>query len=55
MTKFVLECLRLYYAGLIEYVIVFDMPFLFNGNFSVSEIHKQISIFLIQNKKQFGK
>ncbi len=35
MTKFVLECLRLYYSGLIEYVIVYDMPFLFNGNSTI--------------------
>ena len=31
MTKFVMNCLKTYYAGLIEYLIVFDMPFLFNG------------------------
>ncbi len=30
MTKFVMKCI-FGYAGLIEYLIVFDMPFLFNG------------------------
>lgn len=31
MIKFVISCLKTYYPGLIDYMIIFQMPFIFNG------------------------
>lgn len=31
MIKFVVNCLKTYYPGLIDYMIIFQMPFIFNG------------------------
>jgi hypothetical protein len=31
MSKFLVYCMKTYYAGLVEYVIVFDIPMVFNG------------------------
>ena len=43
MTKFVLNCLQTYYAGLIEYIIIYDMPFLFNGKLNFIKKHFAIA------------
>jgi hypothetical protein len=31
MIKFVITCLKVYYPGLIDYMLIFQMPFIFNG------------------------
>lgn len=31
MIKFVVSCLKSYYPGLIDYMIIYQMPFIFNG------------------------
>lgn len=31
MIKFVVNCLKTYYPGLIDYMIIYQMPFIFNG------------------------
>lgn len=31
MSKFVLSCLKVYYVGLVEYILIFDMPFIFQA------------------------
>lgn len=31
MIKFVVSCLKTYYPGLIDYMVIFQMPFIFNG------------------------
>jgi hypothetical protein len=33
MIEFVVNCLKTYYAGLIDYMILYQMPFIFNGTF----------------------
>jgi hypothetical protein len=31
MIKFTITCLKVYYPGLIDYMLIFQMPFIFNG------------------------
>jgi hypothetical protein len=31
MIRFVVNCLKTYYPGLIDYMIIYQMPFIFNG------------------------
>lgn len=33
MVRFVVNCLKIYYPGLINYMLVFQMPFIFNGKY----------------------
>jgi len=33
MIKFVVNCLKTYYPGLIDYMMIYQMPFIFNGKY----------------------
>ena len=43
MIKFTITCLKVYYPGLIDYMLIFQMPFIFNGKLKNFKI---VSIFL---------
>jgi hypothetical protein len=34
MSKFLVYCLKTYYPGLVEYVLVYDIPMVFKGIYS---------------------